>query len=53
MTKAYQYKKMREIASIEATDLIETEYFAKMTPFIQLNARQSNQAYVTDLGLGK
>lgn len=44
---------MREIVSIEANDLIDTEYFAKMTPFIEINARQSNKVYVTDLGLGK
>lgn len=34
LTKTQQYKKMREVVSIEANDLIDTEYFAKMTPFI-------------------
>lgn len=30
------FSKMREITSVEASNLIDTETFTKMTPFIEL-----------------
>ena len=45
---------MREISSIEATDLLDTEYFVKMKPFLQIeDQKQEMFKYVSDLGLGR
>jgi hypothetical protein len=45
---------MREIAAVEATDLIDTEYFVKMKPYLEIEDQNEKMfKYVSDLGLGR
>lgn len=46
---------MREITSVEGHDLMDTQYFVKMKPYVEIET--SNQErwplYISDFGLGK